>query len=184
MKCIVLCLFHSGLDLTEYCENPDDPEPVYNLFAVSNHFGGMGGGHCKSHPFWWDGRPCLSSSGTVDASSSHFSLQNVYSFALVNHCCCDTLCTNYLPQTQHTVRTRTLGSGTTMTTATSPRHQRATSWLVRLCCTVYSCSYRGSNALLHECLRSAKLCRKVSHISISYGMSNNVKGDQNVLCFW
>ena len=25
---------------------PDQPESVYDLFAVSNHFGGMGGGHC------------------------------------------------------------------------------------------------------------------------------------------
>jgi len=83
VKCTVLCLFHSGLDLTEYSQNPDDPEPVYNLFAVSNHFGGMGGGHCKSHPFWWNGRPCLSSSETVDASSSYFTV-HVHSFALVN----------------------------------------------------------------------------------------------------
>ena len=28
-------------------KNEDDPEPIYDLFAVSNHFGGMGGGHCK-----------------------------------------------------------------------------------------------------------------------------------------
>jgi len=42
-------LFHSGLDLTEYSQNPDDPEPVYNLFAVSNHFGGMGGGHYTAY---------------------------------------------------------------------------------------------------------------------------------------
>ena len=40
-------LFHSGLDLTQYMQAPDQPEPVYDLFAVSNHFGGMGGGHCK-----------------------------------------------------------------------------------------------------------------------------------------
>ena len=57
MKCSTF--FPSDLDLTEYCENPDELEPVYNLFAVSNHFGGMGGGHCKSHPLWWDGRQSL-----------------------------------------------------------------------------------------------------------------------------
>jgi ubiquitin C-terminal hydrolase len=33
-----------GLDLSEYVVNPD-ADPVYDLFAVSNHFGGMGGGH-------------------------------------------------------------------------------------------------------------------------------------------
>ena len=37
----------SGLDLTGYVKHRDDPEPVYDLFAVSNHFGGMGGGHCE-----------------------------------------------------------------------------------------------------------------------------------------
>ena len=54
------------------------------------------------------------------------------------HCCCDTLYTNYLPQTRRIARTRTRGSGTTLTTAMSLRHQRATSWLVEiilLCCT-------------------------------------------------
>jgi len=80
----------------------------------------------------------------------------------------DTLCTNYLPQTQRTVRTRTLGSGTTMTTATSPRHQRTTSWLVRLCCTVYSCSCRGSNALLYEGLHVGKLYQKILHITCHF----------------
>ena len=37
----------SGLDLTGYVKHREDPEPVYDLFAVSNHFGGMGGGHCE-----------------------------------------------------------------------------------------------------------------------------------------
>ena len=38
----------SGLNLSDYALNTEDPdEPIYDLFAVSNHFGGMGGGHCK-----------------------------------------------------------------------------------------------------------------------------------------
>ncbi len=37
----------SGLDLSSLVKCPDAPEPVYDLYAVSNHFGGMGGGHCK-----------------------------------------------------------------------------------------------------------------------------------------
>ena len=40
--------FFSGLDLTEYVHCPDEPQPIYDLYAISNHFGGMGGGHCKS----------------------------------------------------------------------------------------------------------------------------------------
>ena len=38
----------SGLDLSDYVLCPDEPQPVYDLYAISNHFGGMGGGHCKS----------------------------------------------------------------------------------------------------------------------------------------
>ncbi len=41
--------FFSGLDLTGMVHNRDDPHPLYDLFAVSNHFGGMGGGHCQLH---------------------------------------------------------------------------------------------------------------------------------------
>ena len=37
----------SGLDLTGYVKNPDDPEPVYDLFAVLHHSGDMGGSHCE-----------------------------------------------------------------------------------------------------------------------------------------
>lgn len=35
----------NGLDLTEYVHCPDEPQPLYDLYAISNHFGGMGGGH-------------------------------------------------------------------------------------------------------------------------------------------
>ena len=37
---------HRGLDLRKYVKAPDQPDSIYDLFAVSNHFGGMGGGHC------------------------------------------------------------------------------------------------------------------------------------------
>ena len=36
-----------GLDLSSFVEG-GGPHPLYDLYAVSNHFGGMGGGHCKS----------------------------------------------------------------------------------------------------------------------------------------
>jgi hypothetical protein len=43
-----------GLDLTErvlsihgHSELSEDEKPIYDLFAVDNHYGGMGGGHCK-----------------------------------------------------------------------------------------------------------------------------------------
>jgi len=33
--------------MSDYVINQDQPRPVYKLIAVSNHYGGMGGGHCK-----------------------------------------------------------------------------------------------------------------------------------------
>jgi ubiquitin carboxyl-terminal hydrolase 4/11/15 len=43
-----------ALDLTERvlsinsdADLPEDQRPIYDLFAVDNHYGGMGGGHCK-----------------------------------------------------------------------------------------------------------------------------------------
>lgn len=46
-----------GLDLSGYVKCPSDGEAIlYDLFAVSNHFGGTGGGHCTfcyfSSMFW------------------------------------------------------------------------------------------------------------------------------------
>jgi ubiquitin carboxyl-terminal hydrolase 4/11/15 len=38
-----------GLDLGQYVKSQDQPESVYDLFAVSNHFGGMGGGHYTAY---------------------------------------------------------------------------------------------------------------------------------------
>lgn len=37
----------SELDLTKYVVNPNHVPPVYDLYAVINHYGGLGGGHCK-----------------------------------------------------------------------------------------------------------------------------------------
>ncbi len=36
-----------SLDMTPYVINPAHGRAVYDLVAVSNHYGGMGGGHCK-----------------------------------------------------------------------------------------------------------------------------------------
>ena len=45
---IIIFIMYRGLDLTGFLHCRDDPQPLYDLFAVSNHFGGMGGGHCES----------------------------------------------------------------------------------------------------------------------------------------
>ena len=38
---------HSELDLSKYVINPNHAPPAYNLYAVINHYGGLGGGHCE-----------------------------------------------------------------------------------------------------------------------------------------
>lgn len=40
-------LQNSDLDMSEFLINPNAGPCRYNLIAVSNHYGGMGGGHCK-----------------------------------------------------------------------------------------------------------------------------------------
>lgn len=40
-------LFRRSLDMSPYVINPNHGQAVYDLIAVSNHYGGMGGGHCK-----------------------------------------------------------------------------------------------------------------------------------------
>lgn len=50
----------NGLDLRTYLHGKYDKEPIYDLFAISNHYGGMGGGHytayCKNprKNCWYD----------------------------------------------------------------------------------------------------------------------------------
>ena len=41
-----------GLDMKPYIINNNHGEAVYDLLAVSNHYGGMGGGHCKLRYIW------------------------------------------------------------------------------------------------------------------------------------
>ena len=37
-----------GLDLRKYILNPDNRDVnMYDLISVTNHYGGLGGGHCK-----------------------------------------------------------------------------------------------------------------------------------------
>lgn len=50
LTCNSFCLlvfFNSDLDMSEFLINPNAGPCRYNLIAVSNHYGGMGGGHCK-----------------------------------------------------------------------------------------------------------------------------------------
>lgn len=39
------------LDMSEFLINPNAGPCRYNLIAVSNHYGGMGGGHCKTQTY-------------------------------------------------------------------------------------------------------------------------------------
>lgn len=48
-----------GLDLTEHVMSFDDStKPVYDCYAVSNHFGGLGGGHYTAYCLNEDGKWC------------------------------------------------------------------------------------------------------------------------------
>ncbi|KAK3755857.1 hypothetical protein QZH41_014323 [Actinostola sp. cb2023] len=38
-----------GLDMSDYLTSTDGPPPTYDLIAVSNHYGGMGGGHYTAY---------------------------------------------------------------------------------------------------------------------------------------
>lgn len=37
------------LDLSPYINSPQDSAPIYDLYAVSNHFGSLGGGHYTAY---------------------------------------------------------------------------------------------------------------------------------------
>jgi len=38
-----------ALDLSPFCSNPDELNALYDLYAISNHYGGMGGGHYTAY---------------------------------------------------------------------------------------------------------------------------------------
>eukprot|EP00898_Chlorokybus_atmophyticus_P000740 jgi/Chlat1/1667/Chrsp127S08675 len=68
------------LDLTAYAAGPQEAPPVYNLFAVSNHYGGLGGGHYTAyakHPddgrwYSFDDSSCsLASESDVHSSAAY-----------------------------------------------------------------------------------------------------------------
>jgi ubiquitin carboxyl-terminal hydrolase 4/11/15 len=42
-----------GLDLTEYVLYQSGEKVIYDLFAVSNHYGGCGGGHYTAYAMNW-----------------------------------------------------------------------------------------------------------------------------------
>ena len=44
-----MTVFIQNLDMTPYVINSDHGKAVYDLISVSNHYGGMGGGHCEYH---------------------------------------------------------------------------------------------------------------------------------------
>lgn len=37
----------SNLDMSPFVIKPDHGARIYDLIAVYNHYGGLGGGHCK-----------------------------------------------------------------------------------------------------------------------------------------
>ena len=45
-NCIVTAV-NRGLDMSRFVIKSQHPTAVYDLIAVSNHYGGLGGGHCE-----------------------------------------------------------------------------------------------------------------------------------------
>lgn len=46
MQCCLVSS-HRDLNISEFVCDPKAEPYIYDLVAVSNHYGGMGGGHCK-----------------------------------------------------------------------------------------------------------------------------------------
>ena len=36
-----------ALDLSGIVKGPEQTDLIFDLYAISNHYGGLGGGHCK-----------------------------------------------------------------------------------------------------------------------------------------
>ena len=95
-----------GLDLSPYIINKNHGPALYDLIAVSNHFGGMGGGHCK-----------------FTCHRNFASVTSVLSFP--------TKIPLLFFQTQPMQKTRTTRSGTISTTQLSPFPPSLKLWLRR-----------------------------------------------------
>ena len=107
----------SELDLSKYVVNPNHVPPVYDLYAVINHYGGLGGGHCKC--------------GCVDAV---FVCQWVYCMSYRQSClgtCIELYCHLFCMQTLRFARTKTLTNGTVLMTAMSQRLTQVMWWQVQ-----------------------------------------------------
>lgn len=48
----VCFIVHRDLNMSEFVCDPKAGPYMYDLIAVSNHYGGMGGGHCKYLTFF------------------------------------------------------------------------------------------------------------------------------------
>lgn len=44
----MVVFFFRDLNMSEFVCDPKAGPYIYDLIAVSNHYGGMGGGHCES----------------------------------------------------------------------------------------------------------------------------------------
>ena len=43
-----MCVYRRGLDLKHWVLDPVELDTVYDLIAVTNHYGDLGAGHCES----------------------------------------------------------------------------------------------------------------------------------------
>jgi Ubiquitin carboxyl-terminal hydrolase len=83
-----------GLDLSSYVKGPQDlrAPPVYDLYAVSQHSGGLGGGHytavCKNHidNNWYERRTVIigQSKSSVPSFSSYLTILCVFFYPFLS----------------------------------------------------------------------------------------------------
>lgn len=95
VRCLVPC---RDLDMSEFLINPNAGPCRYDLIAVSNHYGGMGGGHCESS--------FTHCSSSVRWKPARYKT-SVSPPGLLHH----------HPQIRLTLKTKTTRSGTTLMTA-------------------------------------------------------------------
>ncbi len=83
-----------GLDLSKCVKGPSEKKHVYDLFAVSEHIGGMGGGHytaiCKNYrdEKWYDcndSHVCEAQASDVSISQFFYFPTFIISFPLHKH---------------------------------------------------------------------------------------------------
>lgn len=128
--------------MSEFVCDPKASPYVYDLIAVSNHYGGMGGGHCKLslislilNPLSRFNLGLILANDRSAVTVKSVEIPFLFFFCLVYFLICSWImkqpCVNSAPpseQTQLTARIKLMESGITLTTAVCLLPQRIRLW--------------------------------------------------------